>query len=86
MTSKLQPSTGSGTVNREDLGTRLSCFGRDKKWRTFHSFQEEELQLKLGEIIAERMAKTVRRQLGGRHLLFGEYFQSWTNLDVQYRR
>ena len=31
MTSKMQPSTGQGTVNREDLGTRLSGFGCEKK-------------------------------------------------------
>ena len=43
---------------RDDLGTRLSCFGCEKKWRTIHSFQEEELQLKLGEIINKNMAKT----------------------------
>ena len=30
------------------------------------------------------MAKTARRQLGGQHLLFGEYLPSWTNLNVQY--
>ena len=29
-----------------------------KKWRTIYSFQEEELQLKLGEIINKNMAKT----------------------------
>ena len=28
------------------------------------------------------MAKTARRQLRGRHLLFGEYLRSWTNLDL----
>ena len=27
--------------------------------------------------------KTARRQLGGRHLLFGEYLRSWTNLNVR---
>jgi len=26
------------------------------------------------------MAKTARRQLAGRHLLFGEYLRSWANL------
>jgi len=26
------------------------------------------------------MAKTARRQVGGPHLLFGEYLWSWTNL------
>ena len=40
----------------------------------------------LGEIIAKNMARTVRRQLEGRHLQFGEYLRSWTNLNVQYRR
>ena len=44
-------------------------------------FQEKELQLELGEIIAKNTAKTARRQLGGRHLLFGEYLRSWTNLN-----
>ena len=33
----------------------------------------------LGKIIAKNMAKTARRQLGRRHLLFGEYLRSWTN-------
>ena len=46
----------------------------------------EELQLELGEILAKNMAKTATRQLGGRHLLFGEYLRSWTNLNVHYRR
>ena len=32
------------------------------------------------------MARTARRQLEGRHLLFGEYLRSWTNLNVHYRR
>ena len=27
------------------------------------------------------MAKTARRQLGGRHLLFREYLWSWTNIE-----
>ena len=30
--------------------------------------------------MAENIAKTARRQLGGRRLLFGEYLRSWTNL------
>ena len=29
-----------------------------KKWRKFHLFQEQELQLELGKIIAKNMAKT----------------------------
>ena len=35
---------------------------------------------------AKNRAKAGRRQLGGRHLLFGEYLRSWTNLNVHYRR
>ena len=34
--------------------------------------------------MAKNIAKTARRQLGGRHLLFGEYLGSWTNLNVHY--
>ena len=30
------------------------------------------------------MARTARRQLEGRHLLFGEYLRSWTTLNVHY--
>ena len=38
--------------------------------------------------MAKNIAKTARslRQLEGRHLLFGEYLRSWTNLNVHYRR
>ena len=53
-----------------------------QKWRSFHLFQAKEL----GEKIAKNMARTARRQLEGRHLLFGEYLRSWTNLNVHYRR
>ena len=38
----------------------------------------------LGEMIAKNMARTERRQLEGRHLLFGE--QIITTLNVSYRR
>ena len=41
--------------------------------------------LELGEMITKNMAKTAGRQLGGRHLLFGEYLRSWTNVNVHYR-
>ena len=34
--------------------------------------------------MAKNKAKTARRQLGGQHLLFGEYLQSWTNQNVHY--
>ena len=39
---------------------------------TLHSFQEEEI----GELLAKNIARTERRQLDGRHLLFEEYLQS----------
>ena len=37
---------------------------------------------------AKNIAKTARRQLGGRHLLFGECLRSWTNpvWNLHYRR
>ena len=42
--------------------------------------------MELGEVMAKNIAKTARRQLGGRHLLLGEeYLRSWTNLKVNYR-
>ena len=69
-------------VNREDLGTRLSCCGcENKKWRTFQSFQDWEL----GEKIAKNIARKARRQLEGRDLLFGEYLRRSTTLNVHYR-
>ena len=37
---------------------------KTKKWRTFHSDEE------LGEKIAKNMARTARRQLEGRDLLY----------------
>ena len=43
--------------------TRLSCFGSE--------YEEEE-----GELLAKNIARTARRQLGGRHLQFGEYLQN----------
>ena len=53
-----------------------------QKWRTFHSFQKEEL----GEIVAKIMERTARRQFEGWHLLFGEYLWGWTTLKVHYGR
>ena len=78
MTSKMQPATWLRHRYRKDLGTRWSCFGCEKKMA--------DISLVSGETIAKNMAKTARRQLGGRHLLFGEYLRSWTNLNVHYRR
>ena len=46
------------------------------------SLVREYEQLELGEIMAKNIAKTATRQLGGQHLLFGEYLRSWTNLNV----
>ena len=42
----------------------------------------ELFSLELGEIMAKNIAQTARRQVGGRHLLFGEYLWSWTNPKV----
>ena len=61
------------TVNREDLGTRLSCFWqRVQKGGTFQSFHEEEI----GELLTKNITRTARRQLDGLQLLFGEYLQN----------
>ena len=43
--SKMQPATGLGTVNREDLGRKLSCFRCEKKWRTFRSLADVTLRV-----------------------------------------
>ena len=44
----------------------MSCFGGEYK---ISSFREEEI----GELLAKNIERTARRQLDGRHLLFGEY-------------
>ena len=36
----------------------------------------------VGEPLAKNIVRTARRQLDGRHLLFGEYFHTWTTLYV----
>ena len=51
---------------------RILCLTR--KWRQKCSVR------------AGNKARTARRQLEGRLLLFGEYLRSWTNLNVHYRR
>ena len=57
------------TINLRDLAKKLSCFGSEKKnGGKFRSFHEEEI----GELLAKNMARTVRRQLNGLILLFGE--------------
>ena len=66
-------------------GDEVELFGCEKKMADI-SLVSKELQLELGEIIAKNMANTARRQLWGRHLLFGEYLRSWTNQNVHYRR
>ena len=68
---RLIKSAASLQVNardREDLGTRLSCFGCENK--------NGEYFTQLGELIAKNMARTERRQLEGRHLLCGECLRS----------
>ena len=59
-------------VNQEDHGMRLSCFGSDYKMvEHFPHFRRKK---------SENIARTARRQLDGRHLLFGEYLQTWETL------
>ena len=72
LTSKCSKVADYGTVNREDLKTRLSCFGSENKdVPSFYSFHQQEI----GARLANNIARTARRQLKGRHLLFGEYLR-----------
>ena len=66
------------TVNREDLGTRLNCFGSE--YKTADHLTRFTKKIELGELLAKNMTRTARRQLDGRLLLFGEYLQNWTTL------
>ena len=69
MTSEVQQSC---TVNREDLGTSLGCCGSENKnGGHFTRIRQEET----GELLAESIARTARRQLEGRHLLFVVYLR-----------
>ena len=42
--------------------------------------------LLVSRVRTRRNNRTARRQLEGRHLLFGESLRSWTTLNVHYRR
>ena len=78
---KCNTVAGYCTVNREEVGTRLNCFGCEKKngltvGGTFYSFHDE--------LLSKNIA---RRQLDG-HLLFGVYLQTWRALyllNMHYR-
>ena len=85
MTSKCSPLKVKAPLLRRP-GDELSCFGCEKKKADISLFSRVRTPVKLGEIIAKNIAKTARRQLRGRYLLFGEYLRSWTNLNVHYRR
>ena len=72
---------------REELGTRLSCFGcENKNGGHYNHFKSEITTAGTRRNNSWNIAKTARRQLGRWHLLFGEYLWSWTNLNVHYRR
>ena len=75
MTSKMQRFRRLRHVNREDLGTRLSCFACELEKMADISLV---LRVRTRQNIAKNMARTARRQLEGQHLLFGEYLRSWT--------
>ena len=58
MTSTVQQIAKILKVNREDLGTRLSCFGSEYKMEQhFHLFHEEEI----GQLLAKNIASNRRR-------------------------
>ena len=71
---------------REDLGTKLSCFGCEKKKADISLVSGVRTTAGTRQNNSKNMEKTARRQLGGRHLLFEEYLRSRTNLNVHYRR
>ena len=76
MMSKVQHSCRLRHRYREDLGTRLSCFGCENKnsrtfFRTFYSSHDD--------LSSKNIA---RRQLDGQNLLFGVYLQTWTALSL----
>ena len=63
--------------NQEDLGKTIVIKTTlpvtlvvSTKWRTFHSFQEEEIS----ERLPKNIVRTAKRQLDRHHLLFGEYY------------
>ena len=71
------------TVDRENLGTRLSCLScfrlleQRMQWlncRRFYSFH--------GEILSKNIARTARSKLDGQHTLFGVYLQTWADLNL----
>ena len=66
---------------------RLSCFGCEN-----NNGRPRSLVSRVRTTAGTRQnnglkhSKTARRQLGRRHLLFGEYLRSWTNLNINYQR
>ena len=50
--------------NQEDQGTRLSCFNSEYKMA--------DSQGRNRQLLAKNIARVARRQLNGRHLLFGD--------------
>ena len=64
---------GLETVNREHLGTRLSCFGSEKK-------MAQQSPKYFTRFTGTYCLKSARRQLDGPHLLLGVYLQTSTEL------
>ena len=50
--------------NQEDQGARLSCFNSEHKMA--------DSQGRNRQLLAKNIARVARRQLNGRHLLFGD--------------
>ena len=51
------------TINRENLGMRLGCFGTEK---TFHLFREEEID----ELLAKNTARTATLAMIHKHCTY----------------
>ena len=65
------------TVDRENIGTRLSCFGSLNKWRNCRA---EHCARFTSKYLSKNIARTARSQLDGQHLLSGVYLQTWADL------
>ena len=75
MTSKVQLHCRLMHRSLRRPGDEVQLFWLWKqKWRIFLPF----LRVRTRRNSSWNMARTKRRQLEGRHLLFGEYLQSWT--------
>ena len=68
------------TVNRENLGMRLSCFGGENKMAN----SRRNMLLVSRRSVVWKRVRTAKRLLDRRHQLFGVYLWAWTDLYFLY--